>query len=509
MAPKSTLDAWLSRGTKRKATPEPEATDDFDEDDDVMKQQPAKHPKPAVEARGGVTKSPKKKTKTKSLLQSESYKKLVQRRIHISDVCRVCDCTTTEDAKRCDLKCITCEMTVHKTCYEEETPPEGDWKCRRCQLVSDTTNEEDRSVMEPPAPMKLAMGLLEPDGSRLMEDLHVRLLTNVGTSVNKSHHWSRSLLRYLKNNDFPAAAALLQDDDRDDDSPYLGLSVEERVVMLKFLCESQFDRNDSLVERLDDVDAEQLREGALGVDAAGRSYWLLEDDANAAFWLCRCAAVGGEDWETVVDSVESLAALTTSLSYSSDTNDLKLWRVLHTSVYDRLLKRQTKKERAEQRLARMPRVLGNAGLDCNAILDPSYGGRSMRTRRAVNYRLMAESSDEEEEDNKADSAADSNDDEEDDDDNSDDAAGSDEDGNTTKPRRSGRNTRLRRSPPPPTRVSRRLRNARTVTVSSGSEEEKDDDDDDDDDDNKNDDTRNKEVVELEGSDSDSDSDASG
>lgn len=43
-----------------------------------------------------------------------SSKKLVQRRIHITDVCRVCDSARTDDASRCELRCIGCDVTVHK-----------------------------------------------------------------------------------------------------------------------------------------------------------------------------------------------------------------------------------------------------------------------------------------------------------------------------------------------------------------------------------------------------------
>lgn len=41
-------------------------------------------------------------------------KKMVQRRIHITDVCRICDSARTEDASRCELRCVGCDVTVHK-----------------------------------------------------------------------------------------------------------------------------------------------------------------------------------------------------------------------------------------------------------------------------------------------------------------------------------------------------------------------------------------------------------
>lgn len=45
---------------------------------------------------------------------ASSAKKLVQRRIHINDPCRVCDAARTEESSRCELRCLGCDMTVHK-----------------------------------------------------------------------------------------------------------------------------------------------------------------------------------------------------------------------------------------------------------------------------------------------------------------------------------------------------------------------------------------------------------
>lgn len=47
-------------------------------------------------------------------------------------------------------------------------------------------------------------------------------------------------------------------DDRRDDAVYWSLPVRERIAVLKFLCELQFDRNDKLVERIDDEDADAM-----------------------------------------------------------------------------------------------------------------------------------------------------------------------------------------------------------------------------------------------------------
>lgn len=57
---------------------------------------------------------PAKEKKTVVDAGASSTKKLVQRRIHINDPCRVCDSARTEDTSRCELRCLECDMTVHK-----------------------------------------------------------------------------------------------------------------------------------------------------------------------------------------------------------------------------------------------------------------------------------------------------------------------------------------------------------------------------------------------------------
>lgn len=48
------------------------------------------------------------------------------------------------------------------------------------------------------------------------------------------------------------------DDLRRDDASYWSMPIPERVAILKQLCELQFDRNDTLIERIDGEEAEAL-----------------------------------------------------------------------------------------------------------------------------------------------------------------------------------------------------------------------------------------------------------
>ncbi|TYZ56926.1 hypothetical protein PybrP1_001909 [[Pythium] brassicae (nom. inval.)] len=191
---------------------------------------------------------------------TSSVKKLVQRRIHINDPCRVCDNARTEDTSRCELRCLGCDMTVHKKCYGVESEdPIDDWNCRRCQFIldrkkelEDAKGEEDvvaeaaetdahpaeNASLLPPVhePLEsshkyhalhgdsdfatvfqflkrfrrmglkismdatitnLADALVEPTASKFMEELHLRLLLNVEATVSKNHDWTVSLARFL------------------------------------------------------------------------------------------------------------------------------------------------------------------------------------------------------------------------------------------------------------------------------------------------------------------------
>jgi len=95
----------------------------------------------------------KERKKSKAVGAARNF---VQRYIHITDECRVCESAKTDEATRCELRCATCAMTVHKKCYGVKGElPEGDWNCRRCQFLYDATAWEDISSL---------VGLETPEG---------------------------------------------------------------------------------------------------------------------------------------------------------------------------------------------------------------------------------------------------------------------------------------------------------------------------------------------------------
>uniref|UniRef100_K3WZ96 PHD-type domain-containing protein n=1 Tax=Globisporangium ultimum (strain ATCC 200006 / CBS 805.95 / DAOM BR144) TaxID=431595 RepID=K3WZ96_GLOUD len=494
--------------------------------------------------------------------ESASAKKLVQRRIHINDLCRVCGNARIEASSRCELRCMGCDMTVHTKCYDIQLDePVDDWHCRRCQyildkkeelkiggiesVIEDDNGDKDTALLPAHEHLEathkyhelhsssdfatifqflkrfrrmglkvssdvtlhnLADALMSPQQNLpFVKELHVRLLTNVEATMSKNHGWTVSLARFLKETEhhpsstrvdaFLAASAEPSSKKGNSETSiesvlstrtkelYVDLSVSERVAILKFLCEAQFDENEALVERIGDQEGNSLRDEPVGTDASGRTYWVLEDAPfvlDGTVWVCRCAKQDGCDWETVADDLETLESLITWLSLSFEMLELQLWTTLSSGILKSLTRRHKKKLQSEQRMARMPRLLGTAGLDLASLAsadgDDGFGvRRSTRARRAVSYRI--EESDEEEEEEEA---------EEEDVENASDDDGEEEDAATASGKKEDDDTRprkrLRRSRPSldaskpaiaPSRQSARLRRS-----TRGADSNDDDDDDD-------------------------------
>jgi hypothetical protein len=141
---KNTLDNWFgiakktppAKTTKAESAGNPKAVTENDEADDVeVDGSPVVHTPTAAKFFKRTSPS-----KTKG-----AGKKLVQRRILLSDQCRVCESSKTESSMRCERKCMECELTVHMSCYgvddEDEILPEK-WRCRPCQAMFDLTEEK-------------------------------------------------------------------------------------------------------------------------------------------------------------------------------------------------------------------------------------------------------------------------------------------------------------------------------------------------------------------------------
>ncbi|KAG1692790.1 hypothetical protein DVH05_024405 [Phytophthora capsici] len=280
---------------------------------------------------------------------------------------------------------------------------------------------------------------------------------------------------------------------------YFDLPVADRVAILKFLCEIQFDRNDSLVEQIDGEEPESMRNEPVGVDASGRSYYILEDAAtvpDGAVWVCRCTKVGGADWETVCNNLESVESLVEELSLSVASADLKLWQTLSRGTLKKLTRQQERRRRNE----RWKHELMVSGVDASSNFEGGIGRRSLRNRRQVNYADI--DVEEEEEGDIVPDSDKSDDDEEEFENQSDNDADSETDGDIDEedeqPRRSTRNSqalakkrkgehrstrsskRIRRSPhecdDSGLRRSSRTRSAAPTTTSSSQDEDSNDSD---------------------------------
>ncbi|GMF27880.1 unnamed protein product [Phytophthora lilii] len=322
--PTNTLDRWFKRAPADKKP------------SDTPKE---KEPEASKEQEKPVEKKKKK-----------SSRNFVQRYIHITDECRVCEQVTTEEASRCELRCATCSMTVHQKCYGVKGElPDGDWNCRRCQFIYDGTAWEDISSL---------IGEAVPEG--------------VTFPKCKPLDDKQYLHKLQTNCDFATVFLFLQRFRR------LGLKLSNVVTTL------EFDRNDALVEQIDGEEAESM-------DAA--------TVPNAAVWVCRCANVGGSEWETVCNDLESVESLVEEFSLSVESADLQLWQALSRGALKKLTRQQEKRKRNE----RWKHELAVSG-----VLDPSgnfegIGRRSLRNRQQVNYANIDAEVQEEEEDIVADS----------------------------------------------------------------------------------------------------------
>ncbi|GMF55781.1 unnamed protein product [Phytophthora fragariaefolia] len=128
----------------------------------------------------------------------------------------------------------------------------------------------------------------------------------------------------------------------------------------------------------------QQRNEPIGTDAAGRSYFILEDAAtvpNAAVWVCRCAKIGGTDWETVCNDLESVESLVQELSLSVESADLQLWQALSRGALRKLTRQQEKRRRNE----RWKFQLATSGVLDSSGNYEGIGRRSLRSRTQVNY----------------------------------------------------------------------------------------------------------------------------
>ncbi|KAI9922512.1 hypothetical protein PsorP6_000934 [Peronosclerospora sorghi] len=371
-------------------------------------------------------------------------RKFSQRYICVRDECRVCLNAKTEEVTRCELRCATCSMTVHKKCYSVKEVPDGDWNCRRCQFIYDSTAWEDISslvgVSTPEGVMfptckplnteekfhelqtdcnfaavflflqrfrrlgmklsnvvttleNLANALLDPRENTLCAELHCRLLTNIQFGMSKKYPWYINLLRFLRDVEYASIVinefTTYSSDEQKQKALYFDLSLAERVAILKFLCEIQFDRNDTLVQLIDDEDADSLRYKPIGVDAVGRSYFILEDTATTV-WVCRCANGSGTDWETICNNLASLESLVEQLSLSDESTDLQLWQALSRGVLKKLTRHEERRNRSE----RWKHELALSGVQSSLDNSKCIGRRSLRNREQVNYAKIYEEEEE-------------------------------------------------------------------------------------------------------------------
>nr|CCA17717.1 conserved hypothetical protein [Albugo laibachii Nc14]CCA18363.1 conserved hypothetical protein [Albugo laibachii Nc14] len=372
--------------------------------------------------------------KNKHQLNKDVHRKMVQRLIRISDICRVCGRTSTKSSKRCDLRCHACEMTIHQECYLVKVEDTGadEWLCRHCEKAHGSMRDDRKNTNRNSrrndckyidiqrdcnfaVAFRLlnrfrAMGLevstqhieletladavLNPlSHEHILSRVYTQLLKNIGFPISKGRKWSDTLRRFIANSrdDHTILKCI------DPNDSYSEMSLSSRILLLKYICEQQFDENTSLSDSIRCLENEKtLRDTYAGIDANDQVYWILENESHlnpSAFWLCRSSAIDGSNWEPVCTTLAELSEFLDDLSISTHSGDLSLWHRLTTTLQKRLKKLDNKFQVVSQRLASVSRRLRSSETNESSMLSFTPQ-RNLRQRKPVHYNLDEEDEDE-------------------------------------------------------------------------------------------------------------------
>ncbi|XP_062309943.1 remodeling and spacing factor 1 [Osmerus eperlanus] len=148
---------------------------------------------------------------------------------------------------------------------------------------------------------------------KLLVDLHVKLLRKIGKSVS-ADRWEKHLVKICQEFNTTWAWEL-------DKKGYKDMTVECKMGILKYLCESQFDDNVKFKTAINDEDPEKMRLQPIGRDKDGLMYWFqLDQDNNVRVYVEEQDDLDGSSWKCIVrernDLAEILALLKTQIDPS-------------------------------------------------------------------------------------------------------------------------------------------------------------------------------------------------
>lgn len=109
----NTLDMWFKKAPPKSAAAAKEKGETDKDADEKAAKGAVDHSDSSSSEQLEVLNVDPPLKKKKVTATSDTSRKLVQRRIHINDPCRVCGNARTEESSRCELRCLGCDMTVH------------------------------------------------------------------------------------------------------------------------------------------------------------------------------------------------------------------------------------------------------------------------------------------------------------------------------------------------------------------------------------------------------------
>ncbi|XP_005111492.1 uncharacterized protein LOC101854765 isoform X3 [Aplysia californica] len=149
------------------------------------------------------------------------------------------------------------------------------------------------------------------DVSRILIDIHVRLLRRIGKSTVNSERFEKSIIKFCHHfSEFDAWEV--------ESYGYKHAKLSTKLRILKHLLECQFDFNLKFKEKVNESQAEDMRFLPIGRDKDGQAYWyLLDKDLNLLVYREEQDDEDADTWELVCRDRQQLASLVNSLQTGS------------------------------------------------------------------------------------------------------------------------------------------------------------------------------------------------
>ncbi|XP_059177548.1 uncharacterized protein LOC131956927 isoform X2 [Physella acuta] len=145
------------------------------------------------------------------------------------------------------------------------------------------------------------------DVSKILIDIHVRLLRRIGKTSVTSERFEKSIVKFLHHfSEFDAWEV--------ESYGYKHAKLATKLRILKNLMECQFDFNLKFKEKVNESSAEDMRLLPIGRDKEGQAYWyLLDKEMNFLVYREEQDDEAADTWQLVCSDRQELARLVNSL----------------------------------------------------------------------------------------------------------------------------------------------------------------------------------------------------